>query len=75
MQPNVVAPYLAGGGTGNDNFPQPDYPTSISMGARTQNAIEIMKEEDFQAQGPGMEAAYTAYQTALKQIFENILKT
>tara|TARA_R110002060_G_scaffold29245_2_gene39499 strand:+ start:1054 stop:1296 length:243 start_codon:yes stop_codon:yes gene_type:complete len=43
------------------------------MGAMTQNAPEIMEEEDFQAQGPGMEAAYTAYQTALKQIFQNTI--
>ena len=43
------------------------------MGAMAQNAPEIMEEEDFQAQGPGMEAAYTAYQTALKQIFQNTI--
>lgn len=49
------------------------YPTSIAMGTITQNAPEIMEEEDFQAQGPGMEAAYTAYQTALKQIFQNTI--
>ena len=38
-----------------------------------QPAQEIMEDEDFQAQGPGMEAAYTAYQTALKEIFQNII--
>ncbi|KAK0101004.1 hypothetical protein ONS96_006236 [Cadophora gregata f. sp. sojae] len=52
---------------------QQGYPTSMSMGAMNQNAPEIMEEEDFQAQGPGMEAAYTAYQTALKQIFQNTI--
>lgn len=43
------------------------------MGGIPQVAPEIMEEEDFQAQGPGMEAAYTAYQTALKEIFQNII--
>lgn len=39
----------------------------------SQPAPEIMEEEDFQQQVPGMEAAYTAYQTALKEIFQNII--
>ncbi len=44
------------------------------MGASiSQSAPEMVEEEDFQAQGPGMEAAYTAYQTALKEIFQNII--
>jgi len=35
---------------------------------------EIMEEEDFQQQIPGgMEAAYTTYQAALKEIFQNII--
>ncbi len=38
-----------------------------------QPAPEIMEEEDFQQPVPGMEAAYTAYQTALKEIFQNII--
>jgi hypothetical protein len=33
----------------------------------------FIKEEDFQQPIPGMEAAYTAYQTALKVIFQNII--
>lgn len=33
----------------------------------------MMEEDDFQVHGPGMEAAYTAYQTALKEIFQNII--
>ncbi|PVH70138.1 hypothetical protein DL98DRAFT_353786, partial [Cadophora sp. DSE1049] len=52
---------------------QQGYPTSMNMRAMTQNFPEIMEEEDFQAQGPGIEAAYTAYQTALKQIFQNTI--
>lgn len=43
------------------------------MGGMQQAAPEMMEEEEFQAQGPGMEAAYAAYQTALKEIFQNII--
>jgi hypothetical protein len=43
------------------------------MGGIPQGPPEIIEEEDFQAQGPGMEAAYTTYQTALKEIFQNII--
>ncbi|KUJ20215.1 uncharacterized protein LY89DRAFT_579748 [Mollisia scopiformis] len=46
---------------------------AMAMGAMPQPAPEIMEEDDYQAQGPGMEAAYTAYQTALKEIFQNII--
>lgn len=52
---------------------QQGYPNSVTMGGMGQNAPEIMEEEEFQARGPGMEAAYTAYQTALKEIFQNII--
>lgn len=52
---------------------QQGYSNSLAMGNIGQNAPEVMDEEDFQAQGPGMEAAYTAYQTALKEIFQNII--
>lgn len=45
----------------------------MSMGGILQSAPDMMEEEEFQAQGPGMEAAYTTYQTALKEIFQNIL--
>jgi hypothetical protein len=34
---------------------------------------EITEEEGFQRQGLGIEAAYTSYQSALKQIFQNII--
>jgi hypothetical protein len=51
---------------------QQSYPGAMGLGI-PQPAAEIMEEEDFQAQGPGMEAAYTAYQTALKEIFQNII--
>jgi hypothetical protein len=51
---------------------QQGYPSAMGLGI-PQPAQEIMEEEDFQAQGPGMEAAYTAYQTALKEIFQNII--
>jgi len=43
------------------------------MGSIPPGPPDIMEEDDFQAQGPGMEAAYTAYQTALKEIFQNII--
>lgn len=42
------------------------------MGAMLQPESETKEEEDFQGQGPGVEAAYNAYQTALKQIFQNV---
>jgi hypothetical protein len=52
---------------------QQSYGTGMAMSSIPQVAPEIMEEDDFQAQGPGMEAAYTAYQTALKEIFQNII--
>jgi hypothetical protein len=52
---------------------QQGYPGAMGLGGMPQPAPEIMEEEDFQAHGPGMEAAYTAYQTALKEIFQNII--
>jgi hypothetical protein len=52
---------------------QQGYPAAMGLGGMPQSAQEIMEEEDFQAHGPGMEAAYTAYQTALKEIFQNII--
>ena len=38
-----------------------------------QAAPEMIGEEEFQSEGPGMEAAYTTYQTALKEIFQNVI--
>lgn len=52
---------------------QSNYPGTMAMSAISQSAPEIMEEDDYQAQGPGMEAAYTAYQTALKEVFQNII--
>jgi hypothetical protein len=52
---------------------QQGYPSQMTMGGIPQPAQDMMEEESFQAQGPGMEAAYTAYQTALKEIFQNII--
>lgn len=49
-----------------------NYAHGIAMGAMLQPEPETMEEEDFQGQGPGVEAAYTAYQIALKQIFQNV---
>ncbi|KAF4631706.1 hypothetical protein G7Y89_g6417 [Cudoniella acicularis] len=46
------------------------YEGGIAMGGIPQQAPEIMEEEDFQAQGHGMEAAYITYQTPLKEIFQ-----
>ncbi len=58
---------------------QQSYPANIGMGGMPQGQANIMgggsgeEGDDFQTQGPGMEAAYTAYQTALKEIFQNII--
>ena len=52
---------------------QQGYTSSIAMGGIPQAPPAMMEAEDFQAQGPGMETAYTAYQTALKEIFQNII--
>lgn len=52
---------------------QQGYPQSIALGGMPQSAPEIMEEDNFQPQGPGMEAAYTTYQTALKEIFQNVI--
>ncbi|RKF73891.1 hypothetical protein GcM1_242116 [Golovinomyces cichoracearum] len=37
-------------------------------------STEAMEEGQFTSSGPGMEAAYTSYQAALKQIFSNIIQ-
>jgi hypothetical protein len=52
---------------------QQGYPSQLTIAGLPQPAQDMMEEDDFQAQGPGMEAAYTAYQTALKEIFQNIM--
>jgi hypothetical protein len=52
---------------------QQGYPGNLTMGGMAQNAPDVMEQDDFQPQGPGMEAAYTTYQTALKEIFQNII--
>jgi hypothetical protein len=52
---------------------QKGYAHGIAMGGMPQPEPEIMEGEDFRGHGPGMEAAYNAYQTALKEIFQNII--
>ena len=52
---------------------QQGYASNMAMGGIPQAPSEMMEEEEFQPQGPGMEAAYTTYQTALKEIFQNII--
>jgi len=52
---------------------QQGYASNMAMGGIPQGPPEMMEEEEFQEQGPGMEAAYTTYQTALKEIFQNII--
>jgi hypothetical protein len=52
---------------------QQGYAGAMAMGGMPQ-AAEAMDEDEFQVQGTGMEAAYTAYQTALKEIFQNIIQ-
>jgi hypothetical protein len=52
---------------------QQGYPGgNLAMGM-AQAAPEMIGEEEFQSEGPGMEAAYTTYQTALKEIFQNVI--
>ncbi|TVY81475.1 hypothetical protein LSUE1_G003210 [Lachnellula suecica] len=52
---------------------QQGYSGAMAMGGMVQPAADVLDEEEFQVQGGTMEAAYTAYQTALKEIFENII--
>jgi hypothetical protein len=52
---------------------QQGYPSQMAMAGIPPPAQELMEQDEFQAQGPGLEAAYTAYQTALKDIFQNII--
>jgi hypothetical protein len=56
----------------NNLLPQ-GYPTNIAMSGISQSGTDLIPEEEFQAPGSGMEAAYTSYQTALKEVFQNIL--
>ncbi|KAG0648503.1 hypothetical protein D0Z07_5418 [Hyphodiscus hymeniophilus] len=52
---------------------QQGYPGNMAIGGIPQGQPEMMEEAEFPPQGPGMEAAYTTYQTALKEIFQNII--
>jgi hypothetical protein len=52
---------------------QQGYAGNIAMGGIPQGPQEMMEEEGYQAPRPGLEAAYTTYQTALKEIFQNII--
>ncbi|KAI9646963.1 hypothetical protein NHQ30_004963 [Ciborinia camelliae] len=55
---------------------QPAYSANVGLGGMTQAPAtsDIMDTGNLQAQGPGgMEEAYLTYQTALKQIFKNII--
>ena len=52
---------------------QQGYPGNMAMGGMPQGPPDIMEEDEYPAQVPGMEAAYTTYQGALKQIFQNII--
>ena len=58
---------------GSPDLLQQNYSTSMTLGAISQNDPNIIDEGDFQVQGPRMEAAYAAYQTALKQIFQDTI--
>ena len=49
------------------------YPSNMPAGGIPQVSPEILEEDDFPPQRPGLEAAYTTYQTALKEIFQNII--
>ena len=52
---------------------QQGYPGNMTMGGIPQGPPEMMEEDEYPTQGPGMEAAYTTYQTALKEIFQDII--
>ena len=54
---------------------QQGYASNMAMGGILQDPPEIMEQEDVvvQTEGPGMEAAYTTYQTALKEVFQDII--
>ena len=51
---------------------QQGYSQNMAMGGIS-NAPDLMAEDGFQPQGPGVEAAYLTYQTALKEIFQNVI--
>jgi hypothetical protein len=52
---------------------QQGYASNMAMGGIPQGPPEMMEEEDFQSHVPGLDTAYTSYQTALKEIFQNII--
>ncbi|KAM3073842.1 hypothetical protein ACMFMG_008465 [Clarireedia jacksonii] len=52
---------------------QQAYPPSIAVGGMPEAAPDLMEPAHLQAQGGGMEEAYSTYQAALKQIFQNII--
>jgi hypothetical protein len=52
---------------------QQAYPPNIAIGGMPQAAPDLMEPGNLQAQGRGMEEAYSTYQAALKQIFKNII--
>ncbi|RDW89379.1 hypothetical protein BP6252_01411 [Coleophoma cylindrospora] len=52
---------------------QQGYSGTMTMGGIPHTAPDIMDQSQYEAQGPGMEEAYNAYQTALKEIFQNVI--
>jgi hypothetical protein len=52
---------------------QQGYPSNLAMGGVPQAHGEIMEGEDYSPQGPLIQAAYTTYQTKLKEVFQNII--
>jgi hypothetical protein len=52
---------------------QQAYPPNIAIGGMPQAAPDLIEPGNLQAQGRGMEEAYSTYQAALKQIFKNII--
>lgn len=45
----------------------------MTMEGMSQAAPDVLQEEGFQPQSPSMEVAYATYQTALKEVFQNII--
>ncbi|PQE16580.1 37S ribosomal S9 protein [Rutstroemia sp. NJR-2017a BBW] len=52
---------------------QQAYPPNIGIGGMPQATPDLIEPGSLQAQGRGMEEAYSTYQAALKQIFKNII--
>ncbi|POS86189.1 hypothetical protein EPUL_002655 [Erysiphe pulchra] len=69
--PTVYTQHQQGSGD-RGSLLQQGYSTMAMSGML--QTTEVMEEEQFTTPGPGMDAAYASYQTALKEIFQNIIQ-